>query len=771
VLEAAVNVDGTGLVPSVVLVNAVSTTFEGSGMLIFATLAVLEVDGDELLDSAGAAVLVGTGAVVVMIPVVIGHVDTCGRVPTAVADADDNAPLLQIFADGVGETVSVILDMIVPPLAENDGQWLEVAAKADVIVHVPFAVLVNATSATCKGLDVSANENSQRTATQLPAPDLGWGPSFLQQGQLFIRHAQTGQSISTTSTITLASRITVQELIDRLRPEAVSRWCLLYGGKVLKPDSFIPAHLRERTLDLVGTLLGGSDRGTASAGDALADDADDDDIHMNDDPALDNTSRDNDPLSDDLSDIARVQARRWCQDLLNLGRLHTGVEFIGMLSLLFNLTESQALTLISEHLYGSSLKKESPDELLLGLANYYWEEWSEFLVDSNTPLPTNKAMWKELRLALQEVFSLIVGASSNEPNTTQEDRYDKNAKGLQKPFSPSWHANPSTHPKDTLVFTNLTLATSGPLTRALDNANIPPGVRGTWQTACLFGPDTSDWGGQGTGWAKVMFQLTQATSAHARSIYLNQVPLPIDGQRTQPTIRICRDDQGDHSPKIALEPFNEPSKRKFTFIVALTCLFQLEGGLLRSMTYLHRRDSNWIAVAVLLTSGTGRNLSGLMQKTGFQKSGQLLGSISCFYPGLVVNTQQLLAQHEGAIIDVNFLRSAPKDHQIPTYLTRFLDSLSVSFRVSQQAQATAREIASVAAVALWVNYQSISSNLYSEVTDDSGGNVYMVELLLENCFRSLLRYCAAQQLSAADLEWLLGSIALEVTAPRNEITE
>jgi len=101
-------------------------------------------------------------------------------------------------------------------------------------------------------------------------------------------------------------------------------------------------------------------------------------------------------------------------------------------------------------------------------------------------------MWKELRLELQEVFSLTVGASSNEPNTAQEDRYDKNAKGLRKPFSPGWHANPSAHPGDTLIFTNLTLRTSGPLTRALDNANIPPGVRGTWQTACLFGLDTSD---------------------------------------------------------------------------------------------------------------------------------------------------------------------------------------------------------------------------------------------------------------------------------------
>ena len=204
--------------------------------------------------------------------------------------------------------------------------------------------------------------------------------------------------------------------IDRLRPEAVSRWYLLYGGKVLDPDAFIPAHLRERTLALVGTLLGKSDTGAASAGDALADDANDDDIHMNDDPVLDYTSPGNDPRADDLSDIARAKAQRWCQDLLNLGLFHTRAECIGMLSLLFNLTESQALTLISEHLYGSSLKEESPDELLLGLANSYWVEWSEFLVDSNTSPPTNKTMWKELRLELQEVFSLTVGASSSEPN-------------------------------------------------------------------------------------------------------------------------------------------------------------------------------------------------------------------------------------------------------------------------------------------------------------------------------------------------------------------
>ena len=50
--------------------NAVSATIEGSGALVFIALSVLDVDGDELLDSARAEVLVGTGVDVVMIPVI-----------------------------------------------------------------------------------------------------------------------------------------------------------------------------------------------------------------------------------------------------------------------------------------------------------------------------------------------------------------------------------------------------------------------------------------------------------------------------------------------------------------------------------------------------------------------------------------------------------------------------------------------------------------------------------------------------------------------------
>ena len=80
--------------PSVLLVNAVSATIEGSEGSVFATLVALGVDRDELLDSAGAVVLVGTGSGVAMIPVVIGRVGACERVPAAAADADGDASLL-----------------------------------------------------------------------------------------------------------------------------------------------------------------------------------------------------------------------------------------------------------------------------------------------------------------------------------------------------------------------------------------------------------------------------------------------------------------------------------------------------------------------------------------------------------------------------------------------------------------------------------------------------------------------------------------------------
>ena len=196
----------------------------------------------------------------------------------------------------------------------------------------------------------------QPVDTHLPVPNPGQGPPALDRGQLFVRHALTDTGICTISTVTPTSRLTARELIDRLRPGAVHRWYLLYGGKILKPDVLIPAHLRNKTLDLAGNVNGGS----ASGGVALdGDDSEEPDlgrdIVMDDDSDNDDTLPGDNSPAHDVSDLDRTRARGWCQDLLNLGQLHTRAECIGLFTKLFNLTEAQALAVISEHLYGSSL--------------------------------------------------------------------------------------------------------------------------------------------------------------------------------------------------------------------------------------------------------------------------------------------------------------------------------------------------------------------------------------------------------------------------------
>jgi len=66
-------------------------TVEGSGVPEFtvrAGLVVLDVEGDELLDPAGAEVRAGTGVVVAMNPVMLEHFDASTLVPIALAKDD-----------------------------------------------------------------------------------------------------------------------------------------------------------------------------------------------------------------------------------------------------------------------------------------------------------------------------------------------------------------------------------------------------------------------------------------------------------------------------------------------------------------------------------------------------------------------------------------------------------------------------------------------------------------------------------------------------------
>jgi len=109
-LEAAANADVEVQVPPAVLGNAVSVNVEGSGVSAFTALAVLDVDGDELLDPARAEELVGTGVDYAMDHVVLDDVDASALVLTAIAD--DDMLLLNACVDGLGAAVLVILEEV-----------------------------------------------------------------------------------------------------------------------------------------------------------------------------------------------------------------------------------------------------------------------------------------------------------------------------------------------------------------------------------------------------------------------------------------------------------------------------------------------------------------------------------------------------------------------------------------------------------------------------------------------------------------------------------
>ena len=602
-------------------------------------------------------------------------------------------------------------------------------------------------------------------------------------GTIFIRQPP-GPGERTTRVVEFYAGQTGRNILTRIRPGAEDDWYLLYGRTVLDLDATLPHWLRDTTLDLMGRLRAGNPENAGEAGGA-------DDTPMEEEgadlggpgvrgpqggPAVDEDEESPDEEEDagddqdGPSDLDRSRARDWCIELLSIGQLDTNAKCIAMLSELFNLTERKASTLISEHLYGSATRAPSLISRLKALAKRFEQEWQKFLDESRTIQPNTGAMWSELSRELAALMELTIGAASRMPSFAKSARFDRCSSGIPRPVNPSWSQNPGLTHSETLVFTNLTLATVGPLTRALDRMNIAPGMRGTWNTACTFSPDTAARGESGTGAAKVTIQRTQGAADKARAVYLGLITLEIPGQET-PTLRIFRDNLSNHGPKISLEPANEVAKRQFAFMVALISLYRSESEILGAASFLLRRDAGWVTLAELYTSGTGRNLAGLMHKTGFQRSGQLVAGISCQQPNMAIHTQRILEEYEGTIIELKFLNCAPKDHQIEDSSKRFLGSLNCPFRVSRLAAITARTAASVAAVVLRTNHNTISNNLFSGVAEGSQGNVTAVELLLEGRFRSLIRYCASQSMAPEQLEILLQSLGVEVTAPRNEITE
>ena len=216
--------DVEGLVPSAVLMNAVSATIEGSEGSVFSAPAVLEMDGDKLLDSAWSAVLVGAGPGVAMTSVVISRAGACEQAPAAVADADGDASLLTTHADGVGETVPGIL--VVPArdntrvaaarVIENDGLRLDDTAHSSVAVLVPPAELVNAALVTVEGSGVP--EFAARTALAVFEVE---GDELLEPAEAEVR-AGTGAAVAMIPVLLDQVDVDVSTLVPSIAAKSTS---------------------------------------------------------------------------------------------------------------------------------------------------------------------------------------------------------------------------------------------------------------------------------------------------------------------------------------------------------------------------------------------------------------------------------------------------------------------------------------------------------------------------------------------------------------------
>jgi len=156
--DDAAHADVKVLVLSAVIVGAVPCTVQEPGVLVFTALAVFDVDGDEMLDSAREKVMVGNGVDIASVG--LDDVDTRTLVLTAIAD-DDVLPLNN-FVNGVGTLILVILEVVddvnTPVVnaivLEDDRLLLKAAADADVEVLVSPAVQVDVVSATVESSGV-----------------------------------------------------------------------------------------------------------------------------------------------------------------------------------------------------------------------------------------------------------------------------------------------------------------------------------------------------------------------------------------------------------------------------------------------------------------------------------------------------------------------------------------------------------------------------------------------------------------------------------------
>jgi len=481
---------------------------------------------------------------------------------------------------------------------------------------------------------------------------------------------------------------------------------------------------------------------------------------------------------DHLSAGARKSATEWVNYLLSISRLQCDQSAVALLARQEDITEDQASRLIQETLWpGAHIPPRTRTELLQEVAKTFPEAMKEFLKrGSSTAMPEEEGEWAELDELLDRLCLHTIKTVAKIVNQARIHKLEFGEDGEPRRTDETTTFLPGKCVTETLVISNLSIASRQPLIRFLQHLNLSPGLKGGWPTDCEFVPGNKRLSRQiqmkGTGSASFTFQRTPEGIARVRGIYLGTTPIEIQGQTHQPTVRLDRGNRGEITPRLAFVPSSDASRQSYAFVFALVGLYCSESETLAALVYLSQKTHAITTMAELFTDEIGKCAANIMTKDGQNaRGGQLVVGLASKRIPMHEAQQEVLDAHEGRVLDFNLFAAYPNEHDVPEDLRGYRGAHTLSLRLTRTGRTTEREMKSMVAVSMRLHHEASRNAMTKVLREGQGSTSSAVEAVVEARCRDLLTYCLGNDLNVDDLAVLLNSVEGEVTTQRKNITD
>jgi len=212
----------------------------------------------------------------------------------------------------------------------------------------------------------------------------------------------------------------------------------------------------------------------------------------------------------------------------------------------------------------------------------------------NRQTSRDEADWSALDAILERLFQHTISTAAKLTNLSRLHKLDFGDDGIQRRTDTHQALLPGRTVSETVVLSNLTIATKQPLLTAHNHLNLLPGLKGDWKTDCEFLPGTEKLPRRGTmldtGSASITVRYTAQSFSKLKDMYVGDSPLNIAGQAQPPTVRLDRGNRGEVNPRFALVPPGDSSRPHYTFFFMLAGLYCPETDTLAALVFLSQRD-------------------------------------------------------------------------------------------------------------------------------------------------------------------------------------